>query len=149
MSESDDYDDPAVEEAWCAQRRAEVAAYLERQGAVHGRIGEWPAWHIAPYVSIWAIESVQSPGWVGWWAICGDLPIDYMTAGKIRHPREALRGFSRSWSDLASRMARGEADPENAIGPPEKWPELAPLLEVRARLLSEFAGDDSLWEDAP
>ena len=51
-----DYEDPAFEEQWCEARRAEVAAYLEREGVVHGRmhgrIGEWPAWHVAPYVSV-------------------------------------------------------------------------------------------------
>jgi hypothetical protein len=37
---SPNYDDPAVEEAWCNVRRAEVAAYLEREGVIHGRIGD-------------------------------------------------------------------------------------------------------------
>ena len=58
--------DPTDEEKWCAERRAQVTEYLDREGAKYGRIGEWPAWHLAPYVSIWAIESKRVPiPWVG------------------------------------------------------------------------------------
>ena len=88
-----DYDDPPVEEQWCEDRRAQVAAYLQREGVEHGQIGEWPAWHVAPYVSIWAIESKKRPDRVGWWVICGDLPTDYVSAAKIKHPRD--------WGELA------------------------------------------------
>lgn len=69
-----DYDDPAVDEAWCADQRQVVADYLSSQNVTHGRIGEWPAWHVAPYVSMWAIESLSRPNDIGWWVICGDLP---------------------------------------------------------------------------
>ncbi|MBL0041714.1 MAG: DUF4826 family protein [Xanthomonadales bacterium] len=51
------YDDPELEERWCMDRRQEVESYLSKEQVPHGRIGEWPAWHVAPYVSIWAIES--------------------------------------------------------------------------------------------
>jgi len=68
-----DFDDPAVEKRWCAERRAAVADYLKKQGVDHGEIGEWPAWHFAPYVSIWAIESKKRPSRLGWWVICGML----------------------------------------------------------------------------
>ena len=47
-----DYDDPVVEEQWCAKCRATVAEYLTDRKIEHGRVGEWPAWHIAPCVSI-------------------------------------------------------------------------------------------------
>jgi len=35
-----DYDDPNVEEAWCNERRAEVAAYLMAQRVHHGEVGD-------------------------------------------------------------------------------------------------------------
>jgi hypothetical protein len=70
-----DYDDPDVEERWCEEQRTVVADYLRSQKVRHGRIGEWPAWHVAPCASIWAIESLARPEWIGWWVICGDLPI--------------------------------------------------------------------------
>jgi hypothetical protein len=62
-----DYDDPEVEAQWFAERREEIAHYLGGEGIEHGRIGEEPAWYVAPYVSIWAIESRSNPGRVGWW----------------------------------------------------------------------------------
>lgn len=46
-----DYDDPRVEESWCDEQREVVRQYLAGQpGLVHGSIGEWPAWPIAPIV---------------------------------------------------------------------------------------------------
>ncbi len=42
------YDDPAIEEQWCSERRAQVIEYLEREKVSHGEVGEWPAWHVVP-----------------------------------------------------------------------------------------------------
>jgi hypothetical protein len=142
-----DYDDPAVEEKWCLERRAEVIEYLDREKVSHGEVGECPAWHVAPYVSIWAIESKKSPGWVGWWVICGDLPTDYISSKSIKHPREALRAFSRRWAKLSSLMSKGERDPSITVGSPENWQELAPLLKSRAEIFEEWSSDDSLWDE--
>ena len=142
-----DYDDSNVEERWCSDRQAEVAAYLLHERVVHGRIGEWPAWHIAPYVSIWAIESKANPGWVGWWAICGDLPTDYVSAGSIKHPRDAIRAISVRWRSAAESMARGQPVADFSVGSPSDWPALAPLLSSRATLLQEWADDPEVWND--
>ena len=142
-----DYDDPAVEEQWCEDRRAQVTAYLHGEGVQHGGVGEWPAWHVAPYVSIWAIQSKRRPGWIGWWAICGDLPTDYVSAAKIKHPRDAMRAIAEEWREQAKLMARGEQHAEVRIGQPEDWESLAPLLETRASTLLQWANDDSFWED--
>lgn len=136
----------AEEEQWCAERRDEVARYLADAGVAHGQIGEWPAWHLPPYVSVWAIESGQNPGWVGWWVVCGDLPTDYLSASTIKHPRAAMQAFADRWVPAAASMARGEAPAEFSIGTPADWPNLAPLLDARAALLQDFAQDDSLWE---
>ena len=142
-----DYDDPGVEEQWCEERRAQVTAYLQSEGVEHGRVGEWPAWHVAPHVSLWAIESKKRPGWIGWWAVCGDLPTDYMSAAEIKHPREAIRAIAEEWRNRAKLMASGEGHLNIRMGQPEDWASLAPLLETRASLLLEWANDDSLWED--
>jgi hypothetical protein len=48
-----------TEEKWCFSRLEDVQNYLEREGVKHGRVGEWPAWHLQPYVSVWAIESAE------------------------------------------------------------------------------------------
>jgi hypothetical protein len=144
MSEPD-YDDPAVEERWCEQRQAEVVDYLKQQGVKHGRVGEWPAWHIAPYVSLWAIESAARPDWVGWWAVCGDLPTDTISADSAEHPRDALRAIAKRWLDVAARAKRGEPHPTITIGDPDKQAELLPLLERRGGILLAWANDDGCW----
>jgi hypothetical protein len=145
---SPDHENPAADERWCADRRAEVARYLAAQGVEHGRIGEWPAWHVAPYVSVWAIESKLRPGWVGWWVICGDLPTDYVSAGEIRHPRAAMQAIADSWLRYCQSVRSGAATVELSIGIVERAPlELVPLLEARAEMLANWAQDDSLWDD--
>lgn len=141
------YDEPAVQEQWCGARRAEVMAYLQREGVEHERVGEWPAWHVAPYVSVWAIESKARPDWVGWWVICGDLPTDFVSAGTIKHPREAIKSIAAEWRQQAQLMTSGERRDDIRIGRPEEWASLAPLLDARASLLLEFAEDDSVWAD--
>ena len=82
MPELDD-EAAEAEERWCYEQQRKVADYLRSQGLNHGRIGEWPAWHIDPFVSIWAIESLDWPGWIGWWAISGDLPTDYISSADV------------------------------------------------------------------
>jgi Domain of unknown function (DUF4826) len=140
-----DYDNPAIEEQWCQERRAEVEQYLRREGVGHGRVGEWPAWHVAPYVSIWAIESQVRPDWVGWWVICGDLPTDYVSAANIKHPREAVRAFAERWREQARLMASGDRAPGIQIGRPEDWLLLSRLLKSRVSMLLEWVNDDALW----
>src|SRR5262245_53573345 len=143
-----DYDDLAVEKQWCADRRAEVGLYLANEGVKHGRIGEWPAWHVAPLVSVWAIESRVKPGWVGWWVICGDLPTDYVSAGKIKHPRKALQAFADRWQRHCESVRAGATTSEISLGGPDgSPPDLVPLLESRSRMLASWAQDDSIWED--
>lgn len=145
-----DYDDPEVEENWCQQQRAMVAEYLRSQNVKHGRIGEWPAWHVAPYVSIWAIESIARPEWIGWWVICGDLPTDYISAGDIvppQHPRKAVRALAEKWLKVVEAWSDGREYEGIQIGAPHSREELAPLLASRASLLIEWTDNDSLWED--
>ena len=142
-----DYDDPTAEQRWCADRRAEVEGYLAREAVEHGRIGEWPAWHVAPYVSVWAIESKGKPGWIGWWVICGDLPTDYVSAGKSKHPRGALQAIADRWRRHCEAVRSGGATSEFSIGGAESTPaDLLPLLEARATMLASWAQDDSIWE---
>ena len=146
--EAPDYDDPGVEEAWCDERLAEVAEYLEEQGIAHGEIGDWPAWHVAPYVSIWAVESATRPGWVGHWVICGDLPTDHVAKADAADPREAVRVIAGRWTDAAGFMANGEVHPQFGIGSSaEERRKLAPMLASRAALLARWADDDEIWDD--
>ncbi len=142
----DDFENPEVEEQWCAEQRDQVEYFLKEHKVEHGEIGEWPAWHVPPYVAVWAIESRISPGWVGWWVISGDVPTDYVSADTIKHPREAIRAFATTWAEVSAYMLRGEPHPTITIGSPADWPVLGDLLKKRAELLSQFAEDGSIWE---
>ena len=137
----------AAEGLWCDVERARVIEYLSREGVVHGKVGDWPAWHVWPYVAVWAIESMENPGWVGWWAISGDLPTDYTSCGPERHPREGLRDIAVRWKDAAEKW--GENNPVEGwgIGDLDDRPTLAPLLATRAAQLLSYAADDNLWDD--
>jgi hypothetical protein len=145
-----DYDDPAVEERWCNEQRAIVSGYLRSQKVKHGRVGEWPAWHVAPYASIWAIESLARPEWIGWWVSCGDLPTDYISSADVKppqYPRKAMRVFAKRWLEVVEAWNDGREIENTRIGDSSSHEQLAPLLEARARLLMEWADDDSLWEE--
>lgn len=146
MSESDE--SPVDEEAWFRDCRAGVAAYLGTQGIVHGAIGEEPAWYIAPVMSVWAIESIRAPGWLGWWVLYGDGPTDYISAAHIKSPQEAVRAIGRRWLEAGDFLALGEDPPDIRIGSPKSRRELAPLLRSRAELLLEWVEDESIWAEA-
>lgn len=143
--EADDLD--GAEEEWCDSQRQSVVEYLSREGLEHGRVGEWPAWHVYPYVAVWAIESVARPGWVGWWAISGDLPTDYVARGSERTPRAAVREFALRWGKVAAAMAEGRGPDDVVIGRPEDAAVLAPPLGSRAETLLRWANDDDFWDD--
>jgi hypothetical protein len=137
-----------TEEKWCFSRLEDVQNYLEREGVKHGRVGEWPAWHLQPYVSVWAIESAEVPDAVGWWVISGDLPTDYITSEGIYEPRDAIRSFSKRWEEVSDYMLRGDSHPTIKIGSPDSWSELGPHLKSRADILWKWAEDDSIWSEA-
>lgn len=145
------YDDPEIERRWCAAQQKIVVDYLRSQELKHGRIGEWPAWHIAPYVSIWAIQSLERPEWIGWWTICGDLPTDFISAADVKppqHPRKALRVIGRNWLEVVKARKNGREIENTRFGDPSFRAELGPLLESRATQLMAWADDDSLWESS-
>src|SRR5262245_11756852 len=145
-----DYDDPDVEERWCNDQRKIVADYLRSQRVKHGRIGEWPAWHVAPYASIWAVESRARPESIGWWVICGDLPTDYISAADVKppqHPQKAMRIFAENWLEMVDAWKEGREVENSRIVGPSSPEELAPLLDARARLLMEWADNEALWEE--
>ncbi len=148
--ETPEYDDPEVERLWCDDQRRQVTEYLRAQGVEHGRVGDWPAWHVAPYVSIWAIESLVRPEWIGWWVICGDLPSDYISAADIeppQHPRKALRAIAERWLNAVAAWDEGRENENSQIAGGRQNRELAPLPESRAKMLIDWAADESFWED--
>jgi hypothetical protein len=142
-----DFDDPDTDEQWCTERRHEVVEYLQGEGVSHGRIGDRPAWHVAPYVSVWAVDSLDNPGLIGWWAISGDMPNDYVSGSKAGNPREAVQAIASLWKEAAQYMSRGEQHPTFRIGSGEQDEELAPMLASRAALLLEWVADPEAWEE--
>ena len=137
--------DPTPEDTWCAARRAEVAACVERGALEHGRIGEWPAWHVMPYASLWAVESKHRPEWLGWWVICGDLPSDAIPAHDLPAPRDAMRAFGKRWVLHGESLDRGEVPPAWAHLPDTALPALAAQLKSRGAALQVWADDDASW----
>ena len=142
-----DFDDPEVEALWNTERRNEVVAYLQGEGMPDVQVDAHPAWSVAPYVSIWAVEAENNKGVVAWWAICGDLPNDYVSAKDAPTPREAVRAIASLWAEAAQLMYRGERHPTFIIGSGDKVEELAPMLESRAALLLEWVDDSEVWEE--
>ena len=141
-----DYDDPETEARWNAERRTEVLAYFEREGIAHADIADAPAWSVAPYASIWAVASRADAGAIGWWAISGDLPTDYVSSDKAATPRQAVSAIASLWVEAAQYMERGEPHPTFIIGTGDRAEELAPMLASRAALLLEWVDDPEAWE---
>ncbi len=96
-----------------------------------------------PHLVDLAVESVKDPGWVGWWVVCGDLPTDYCSANNCRHPRLALQRIAEHWE---TEIAKTDID-DVEIGQTGLSVGLFSLLEARAKLLLEIAGDDSSWPE--
>jgi hypothetical protein len=130
------------EKAWRQARRDDVVGYLGRQGIRHGPVGKEPAWSLAPYVSVWAVESVKAPGSVGWWVIAGDLPTDYCSARACREPRWAVRTIAESWKATAASVRPWDQTIADSGLPVS----LAPILASRAEILLEWTEDPSIWE---
>ena len=137
--EDDDY--------WCAAQRRQVLGYLSEEGFQAPTVGEWPAWHIAPLISVWAVESAERPDWVGWWVVSGDFPTDYIPCEGERHSRQALRDIGSRWRDAAARWTAGKTAVGWSLRNPDQEKELAPLLAARAELFLEIAEDGSNWEE--
>eukprot|EP01034_Spumella_vulgaris_P033451 gene33451-41275_t len=95
-----EYDD------WASQERSRVNAYLEGEGISSPSV-EWPAFDMAPHFAIWAIESKQVPGKVGWWAFSGDCPTDYVSEDGGCHPRNALKLLLNKWTAYVAALKAG------------------------------------------
>lgn len=132
---------------WLAARRRQVIEYLARSGVAHGAVADESDWFIHPYLSIWAVESLRTPGFVGWWVVCGDCPTDYVTATADQSPRAALVALAEQWRAAIPYLERGEQHPEFTLGDPAMARQLAPLLQERAEALSRLAADENLWRE--
>jgi hypothetical protein len=147
MHEGNAQDMPAPDEqTWLEDLRERAYDYLARLGIWKVRIQEMPAWHLTPYLCIWAVESEKSPDDVGWWVICGDLPTDCIWGDIVRSPRDAMHAIGARWLEAAAGMKRGEARPVTWTGIEECSPLLMDMLESRGGFLISWAGDDGCWD---
>jgi hypothetical protein len=55
--------------------------------------------------------------------------------------------FAENWLQFIKAWKDGRELENTRIGDPGSHEDLAPLLESRAKLLLEWAEDDSLWEE--
>jgi len=138
LTETDD-------DACCVEQHEQVLAYLLDEGFKSPSVSDWPAWHVAPLISVWALESSDHPGQVGWWVVSGDFPTDYTTCQGDRHPRQGLRDIGLRWREAALRWAEGKPADGWNLRDSDKEMELAPLLAARAKLFLDIAADDSNW----
>lgn len=136
--ESTTIDDPE-DAAWVAKQRQTVIDYLAAQRCDHNGVSLEPRWFVSPYVALWAVRSKANPDRVGWWAISGDLPTDYLSAAAhLRSSGDVLIAFADQWRAAAEQMQDGKQMEEYTVGDPSRAKELAPLLKSRADLLQEF-----------
>ena len=138
---------PDSEEVWIEAERKHAENYLREQRVEHLGVAEYPAFHVHPYLALWAVQSKRSPGSVGWWVVSGDVPADYISSSEGRHPREALRAFARRWQEVSTCMLRGEEHPDVRIGTLDQDPQLAELLRRRAEIIQRYADDDEIWTE--
>jgi hypothetical protein len=103
-------EDPADAE-WLAAERARVTSYLASQGVDHRGVSAAPRCFLSPYVAVWAVRSKRKPDRVGWWAISGDLPTDYITSTTERDDADVLRAFARQWKAAAAEWRRALSCP--------------------------------------
>lgn len=135
------------ESAWVTTQRQRVVQYLASQQVQHAGVSLEPRWFLSPYVAGWAVRSKANPDRIGWWAISGDLPTDYITCTHEQDSADVLLSLSRDWKEAAAQMSKGVSPPGCQIGPPGHEKELAPLLLSRANILEKFANE--MKSDAP
>ncbi len=147
MTEEREWDDPEVQDQWCADARGHGEAYLRDEQVEYGRIADEPTWFVAPYVALWAVESKPRPGTIGAWVISGDVPMDLASAEEHEHPRAAMHAIADRWLAYAADVREGRSNDAIEIEGIADESELVSMLVSRAETLHEWAADDDLWDD--
>jgi hypothetical protein len=132
---------------WVTKERKKVEFYLSKHGIENPNVGPRPAFEIAPHFAIWAVESKQISGKIGWWAFSGDCPTDYVSEDGKCHPRNALKLLLDNWRIFIPNMKKGKQPPNVQFADGADLPLLGELLEKRVTILDEWLSNDDLWED--
>ena len=61
-------------EEWVNKERIKVEIYLKKEGIEKPNVGPWPAFDVAPYFAIWAVESNKEAGKIGLVGVFRRLP---------------------------------------------------------------------------
>jgi hypothetical protein len=137
-----DEDHAARLRAWLAEGRAAVQSCLARERVAHGGVSTAPVWAAVPMLAVWPVRIATARDTVGWWAVSGDVPTDYVAARDVPDARHALAAFAARWHQAAEQMA-GAAAP--SADEPADLRTLSALLRGRADALARWAGDASVW----
>jgi len=136
-----------IEEQWVVEQRTIVVEYLAKGRVDHLGVGEWPAFMVPPHFAIWAVQSKRQPGFVGWWAFCGDIPTDYVSRESRDDPRLALGRLLDRWRSYLPFLVKGDNPPGIELGSSAGRRSLGELLQTRIALLDQWFGDDGIWAD--
>lgn len=131
--------------AWLAEGRTAIQRCLARERVAHGGVPATPVWAAAPMLAVWPVRSATARDTVGWWAVAGDVPTDYVAARDVPDARHALAAFAARWHHAADQMACAAAPPAAPTDEPADWRTLSTLLHRRADTLARWAGDASVW----
>ena len=69
------------------------------------------------------------------------LPLDYVSAAAITHPRDAMAAIASRWRDAADHMMQGKPLADFSIDDSSDRETLAPQLASHAELLQAWAAD--------
>jgi len=110
-----------------------------------------PAFHIAPIIAVWAVESINNPGWVGFWAFSGNLPGDVISRDwndKNDNPRKALARMNAVWRTYIGHLQKGNNPPNVKLGNNENQRiEMSGILQENVSMFDSIIDDDSIWDE--
>ncbi len=132
---------------WLRERKRDLLGYFESRSIVIGPIDPDPYWAKVPFVSIWRVSSLGTPGFDGWYGLAGDHPCDIVGINNlVDHPREILRYFSNKWLYAAQRLKQGDDYGDFRIEQIADRPKVGRLIEDRALRLQRWVDEASLWD---
>jgi len=124
---------------WLTERRKDIRAYYHRQAIVHGGIPREPMWCQIPFSSVWLVKSIGTPGFHGWYVVCGDHPTDLVGMGTLEGTAEILEYFASKWWRAAQLLLDGEDYPDFHIERIEDRPKIGELVKDRSDKFSQLA----------
>ena len=138
------------EEKWIQSERKRVVQYLKNNVDQYNAVGEVPAFYFYPYFAIWAIESKNCVGSVGFWVFSGDIPTDIVLRDwndNDDNPRKALKRILKIWRKYIPYLSKGKNPPDIKMGNNIKErKEISELLLRRIKILNEILKDNDVWD---